>query len=547
MSAYAPVSKYFQPNEHNTGGRSVISQQMYNHQKAISTIKPTMRTQTFSKSNYQNGSVRDVQYSTSKQISLNPYTTETLYQLKKQQERQEEFYVPLASGMTQNQWRNINQFQIVGQSLRKKQNYHVAIDHYFNLRSMYRKINQIKLKKNQPAESTATVTVARKQVRSVSKPANRSRPNTSKQVSNYNSDAYYMMAEKQATVTRMKPKSAEKVSRPKIKHKTKLVSDNFEENANFNVMHIKPATNNAIKATEKQKIKPQKKSAEKKINLEDYLGKDASLMKTKKSQIEEGRLANEKKGNDREGGNAKKNGKALNNDVMVSDAIKREHKKMESNISTDQEFSSKNEMGLKYKDFLPMPSEKNSIQDSKVLAKGVSKIKPNHLNDISEDDEDIANAKNYQNPLNKPTNPNIFVQQLNSANDNDNNSRLSKANNESKGDLSENDELAEGHEGQSINAEELMAKIPYLESQSDEHLQDFKQQLVEMIFNYEIFNEEEFNNFFEAVCLKNDHLDPDMLEQILTQVKEYLFEQFQALAEENEDGENDESDNDDDQ
>ena len=96
-----------------------------------------------------------------------------------------------------------------------------------------------------------------------------------------------------------------------------------------------------------------------------------------------------------------------------------------------------------------------------------------------------------------------------------------------------------------MNAEELLAKIPYLESQSEGHLQDFKQQLVEMIFNYEIFNEEEFNNFFEAVCLKNEHLDPDLLEQILTQVKEYIFEQFQTLAEENEENEEEnESDND---
>ena len=545
MATYAPVSKYFQPNEHNIGGRVVINQQMYNHQKAISTIKPTMRTQTFSRSAYQSGNMREVQLSATKQIALNPYASETLYQLQKQRERHQEFEVPLASGMTQNQWRNINQFQIVGQSLRRKQNYNVAIDHYFNLRSMYRKINQIKHKKNQAPETVNTAPFVRKQVRSASKSANRSRPNTSQQVSNYYSDAYYTAIEKEPKVARTKPKSAEKVSRPKIKGQSKKTVDHFGENTNANVVHLKPSANSIAKASEKQKIKPQKKESEKKINLEDYLGKDSTVTKIKKGQNEDGRLASEKKGNERKANNFKKTGKPANSEIIVSDAIKRQHKKVESNISTDQEFSSKNEMGLKYKDFLPMPSEKNSIQDSKVQVKNASKFKENHLNDISEDEEDNAIPSNHRNPLNKPANPNIFVQHLNSVNQNEADDQLSGEKSGRKSDLSAHGEDDQGNYGQSMNAEELLAKIPYLESQSEGHLQDFKQQLVEMIFNYEIFNEEEFNNFFEAVCLKNEHLDPDLLEQILTQVKEYIFEQFQTLAEENEENEDEnESDND---
>ena len=45
-----------------------------------------------------------------------------------------------------NQWKTITNFQIAGQSNKKKMNFNVAIDHYFNLKSMYRKINAIKMK-----------------------------------------------------------------------------------------------------------------------------------------------------------------------------------------------------------------------------------------------------------------------------------------------------------------------------------------------------------------------------------------------------------------
>jgi hypothetical protein len=534
MSTFAPASKYFQPNEHNIGGRVVINQQMFNHQKAMSTIKSTMRTQRISRTNCPDGSLRDGQFSATKQVPLNPYTTETLYQLKKQRERQEEFYVPLASGMTQDQWRNINQFQIVGQSLRKKQNYHVAIDHYFNLRSMYRKINRIKSKKNQPSETTMTQTPVVRQARSSSKHAQRARPKTAKQIPNYNSDAYYSVPEKQPMVARMKPKSAEKVSRPKIKPKSKLMAEQqLGQNANTNIIQIKPSANGTTKITEKQKIKPQKKSNEKKINLEDYLGREISSAKNKKGQ--------------NEGGLSKKTGKAPTDDILVADAIRREHKKVKSNISANNELNGKNDMGLKYSDFLPMSNEKNPAQQQTGNSKGMSKLQNNYLRDISEDEDDLRLATNEQSSNNRPADPNAFAKQLNQANQNETNSRLSKQNNDSRQALSDEEEpMAEGHENESANEEDLLAKIPFLESQSEDHLQEFKQTLVEMIFNYEIFNEDEFNNFFEAVCIKNDCHDPEMMEQILTEVKEYLFEKFQELAEDNGAEENGDEDRDDD-
>lgn len=50
------------------------------------------------------------------------------------------------NGLSLNQWKTITNFQIAGQTNKKKMNFNVAIDHYFNLKSMYRKINAIKLK-----------------------------------------------------------------------------------------------------------------------------------------------------------------------------------------------------------------------------------------------------------------------------------------------------------------------------------------------------------------------------------------------------------------
>lgn len=50
------------------------------------------------------------------------------------------------NGLSLNQWKAITNFSIAGQSNKKKKNFNIAIEHYFNLKSMYRKINSIKVK-----------------------------------------------------------------------------------------------------------------------------------------------------------------------------------------------------------------------------------------------------------------------------------------------------------------------------------------------------------------------------------------------------------------
>lgn len=45
------------------------------------------------------------------------------------------------NGLSIKQWKCITNFTIAGQSNKKKKNFNVAIDHYFNLKSMFRKIN----------------------------------------------------------------------------------------------------------------------------------------------------------------------------------------------------------------------------------------------------------------------------------------------------------------------------------------------------------------------------------------------------------------------
>jgi hypothetical protein len=47
----------------------------------------------------------------------------------------------LINGLSINQWKAVTSFQIGGQSNKKKVNFNLAINHYFNLKSMYKKIN----------------------------------------------------------------------------------------------------------------------------------------------------------------------------------------------------------------------------------------------------------------------------------------------------------------------------------------------------------------------------------------------------------------------
>lgn len=67
--------------------------------------------------------------------------------------------------------------------------------------------------------------------------------------------------------------------------------------------------------------------------------------------------------------------------------------------------------------------------------------------------------------------------------------------------------------------ENIKGQLPVLESMNEENLESFKEKIVELIFSYEIFGEDEFTQFFQAVCEKNSHLEEDKIETIFNEVK----------------------------
>lgn len=71
----------------------------------------------------------------------------------------------------------------------------------------------------------------------------------------------------------------------------------------------------------------------------------------------------------------------------------------------------------------------------------------------------------------------------------------------------------------------------------EEEVDNFKEQIVELIFSHEIFGEEEFMQFFQAVCERNAHLKEEEVEKIFNDVKQFLYEQFQEEIQEYENNE----------
>lgn len=147
MNKSRPKSTSFAPNANNVGGRTQITQQMYNHYNRLYSVKSTIRVE---------GRCAKKAESRPKamQVQAQPYSTEALYQKARVEEKRP---VALQNGISVNQWKTINSFSIVGQSNRKKANFNTAIDHYFNLRAMYRKINQAKYRQNKEKEKEVLV------------------------------------------------------------------------------------------------------------------------------------------------------------------------------------------------------------------------------------------------------------------------------------------------------------------------------------------------------------------------------------------------------
>lgn len=136
MNKSRPKSTSFTPNPNNIGGRAQITQQMYNHYNRLYSVKSTI------KADVRPQKKADLRPK-STQVIAQPLSAEALYQKAKLEERKS---VALQNGISVNQWKTINSFSIVGQSNRKKANFNTAIDHYFNLRAMYKKINHEKFR-----------------------------------------------------------------------------------------------------------------------------------------------------------------------------------------------------------------------------------------------------------------------------------------------------------------------------------------------------------------------------------------------------------------
>ena len=142
MSKRASTSNGFNPSTGNLGGRTVISQQMYNHYSSLLNTKSTVDTGAkVTTLNPMNKTGR-----VSRPIKIDQTTGETLELMKLAKANQPKSSVVLADGITTDQWKQIHDYKVIGQNSQKKKNYNIAIGHYFNLKSMYKKINQIKFK-----------------------------------------------------------------------------------------------------------------------------------------------------------------------------------------------------------------------------------------------------------------------------------------------------------------------------------------------------------------------------------------------------------------
>ena len=357
----------------------------------------------------------------SSKVPLNAFSTENLYQLKKQEELKEKESPVFAAGMTPSQWRSINEYQIIGQSHRKKENYNIAIDHYFNLRSMYKKINTIKFQKKSKPWELATQKIER-----IEKLPQQDKEST-------------------AILKKKKPKR-KPVEILETNHAIvkKVKRSKVQKNQN-----------------KKKKIKPQKENKE--------------ISKTYKNpKIPKDKSVNHKQG--------------------IIKLNKKQEKKV---IETNTESSvNKSQSDINIDDCAP-EIEQEVHQES---------------------NENIFNLDSDKNCLE----PDLFDNQ------NDNIEESSDSRIASKHEYEQHqDEIEEKEEEEyEMNEEEILEKIPALEDLTENKINEFRDAIIELIITYEIYTKEEFDNLFDAVCLKNEKYDAEVLEEIFEQLKEYLYEQL---------------------
>ena len=448
-----------------------------NYYSPLGQFRPNMGISQEAQDNDPNDKKSNNKSANFTKVALNPYTSQTLYLMKKARDQQPKSAVVLSDGMTYDQWHQIHQFEIIGQSQTKKKNYNVALDHFFNLRSMYKKINDIKFKNAVPIrlhnnneetpveQLTSKKNNAKKKAKSMERVKISEFPNQENE-KNVNKNIKY----KKANVK-----------------KNKLKLENVEE---------KTATCEIPKKS-KEKIKPSKKVQKKSKKIEGSLGQDP---------LEDFRNTNEEEmiaANIHLAGLPKK-------EVDLKEMMaQQKYKKREDPLGKiPKEKTHQNP-----KTHSPQKQQVR-LMESEVIHRKVEGAQKVTQNNDEENEEELpilfeeSNRKKTAQSSKKKNDTDYFEM----------------------GDLAEKMRKAETEEEQREDDEDdIMDKIPTLDDETEEKLGEFKQQLVETIINYEILNEEEFENFFEAVCMKNEQVSREFLTQVFEEVKVYLYEQFQNL------------------
>ena len=395
-------------------------------------------------------------------VSLNPLSTEAAYVLKKEMDKEETSNPVFAAGMTPSQWKSINDYQIVGQSHRKKENYNIAIDHYFNLRSMYKKINAIKFKKanetsDKPWRGTMTDNGASQNPR-LREPS-------------------------------LKKSLGDETDKPLKKKKRKVRKVNQEViNVHNELKHEMIDNDKREQRQLKKKIRPVR---------EEAAGPENKKIKRNKK---------------RERGLEKTSSSA------PVDKLKKTKKKAKQVFPAEK--STLNKAALK-----KTPDDDNFYENEK----------------IEEENSSISVSSSAAHVVQStPVIMNSNSNEVRESSQRSSNKAVVLEEEEDEGDDAEDSQI---HDEDELDEEaEILNKIPALKDLSESNVAEFKDSLIELIFSYEIYSKEEFENLFEAVCLKNEKFDSELLGQIFEQVKEFLYEQLQEVDNEQDDSNADSKD-----
>lgn len=394
--------------------------------------------------------------------------------------------IVLADGMTIDQWRKINDFKIVGQSKYKKRNYNLAVDHFFNMRSMYKKINSLWINNRNPYRPKGQDAF---EAVGVSRQSQVINPRISKVVA-------------QPTHARADEdwENHNTVQQPvNTRYQTKDQAKAFKKQRGAEEAQGIHKTAEAARGGEgpKRKIKPTKTKTKK---TEEGLQEGFEA-----GDVEDFRNTNEQE--------------LIESNINLAGLGQKVHKESKGqppqqpkNVSSEKFGGSKSKKGLDSGSKHESERQPRQIVESEVIAR--NQAGRNHL--PTDNNEDIEEETPFEDSVNHIS--------RGSKNRDTHHFDTADLQHKIKSGAHE-DEADEGED-----EEDIMDKIPILQGKSDDQLQQFKQQLINTIVTYEIFDEEEFQNFFEAVCLRNQDLSRQFLGEVFEEIKAVLVQQFQELS-----------------